>query len=265
MSSTYYFAAWTDSGCLLGCWHQHQTVSEAASCISYAGGYVIAVEDGVMRCTTAEEEAEFQYSVCARRNDTPIVEFVPAAGEGGTNRYAIMTRIKVVDGWTWASWNCYETYEQAVKYARQSDKVVLLGSAEWKALRQHTEPVPIVEEHKDSNLPSYATKTLTRRTGDTLVEFVSCFLEPYGISQPTLSADECSHPAPRPLNETKPDAGSRSFCGRVSGFVEFVLNWLNEWETKELERMHALQVPEWLEALGKRVRRALRRERVSKR
>jgi hypothetical protein len=34
-----------------------------------------------------------------------------------------------------------------------------------------------------------------------------------------------------------------------SDFVEFVLNWLNEWDTKELERMHALQVPARLEAL----------------
>ncbi len=56
----YYFAAWTDSGFLLGCDHQHQTVTSAVACISCAGGYVIAVEDGVLRELNDVEEAEFQ-------------------------------------------------------------------------------------------------------------------------------------------------------------------------------------------------------------
>jgi hypothetical protein len=60
MSSTFYFSAWTDSGCLLGCGHEHQTVTSAAACISCAGGYVIAVENGVKRALTDAEEAEFQ-------------------------------------------------------------------------------------------------------------------------------------------------------------------------------------------------------------
>jgi hypothetical protein len=63
MRSTFYFAAWTDSGCLLGCDHEHQTVTSAASCISYAGGYVIAVERGVLRALTHAEEAEFQHAM----------------------------------------------------------------------------------------------------------------------------------------------------------------------------------------------------------
>jgi len=60
MRSTFYFAAWTDSGCLLGCDHEHQTVTSAEACISHAGGYVIAVEKGVLRALTDAEEAEFQ-------------------------------------------------------------------------------------------------------------------------------------------------------------------------------------------------------------
>jgi hypothetical protein len=60
MSSTFYFSAWTDSGCLLGCPHEHQTVTSAAACISCAGGYVIAVEKGVLRALTDVEEMEFQ-------------------------------------------------------------------------------------------------------------------------------------------------------------------------------------------------------------
>jgi hypothetical protein len=60
MPSIFYFAAWTDSGCLLGCDHEHQTVTSAAACISCAGGYVLAVERSILRPPTDAEEAEFQ-------------------------------------------------------------------------------------------------------------------------------------------------------------------------------------------------------------
>lgn len=63
MRTTFYFAAWTDSGCLLGCDHEHQTVTSAAACISWAGGFVIAVEKGVLRALTDNEEAEFQHAM----------------------------------------------------------------------------------------------------------------------------------------------------------------------------------------------------------
>jgi hypothetical protein len=62
MESVFYFAAWTDSGCLLGCDHQHRTVTSATACINTAGGYVVAVESrfGLLRELTDAEEAEFQ-------------------------------------------------------------------------------------------------------------------------------------------------------------------------------------------------------------
>jgi len=60
MSSTFYFSAWTDSGCLLGCPHEHHTVTSAVACIACAGGYVIAVEKGVLRALNDGEEVEFQ-------------------------------------------------------------------------------------------------------------------------------------------------------------------------------------------------------------
>ena len=59
----YYFAAWTDSDCLLGCYHEHQTVISAAACISCAGGYVIAVENGGYRELNDSEEKEFQHAL----------------------------------------------------------------------------------------------------------------------------------------------------------------------------------------------------------
>lgn len=63
MAGLYYFAAWTDSGCLLGCDHKHKTVYSAAMCISCAAGYVIAVEDDEQRALNDEEEAEFQQAI----------------------------------------------------------------------------------------------------------------------------------------------------------------------------------------------------------
>ena len=59
MGTTFYFSAWTDSGCLLGCPHEHQTVTSAAACISCAGGYVVAVERGTTRALNDAEQAEF--------------------------------------------------------------------------------------------------------------------------------------------------------------------------------------------------------------
>jgi len=61
MNRVFYFAAWTDSDCLLGCDHEHQTVTSAAACINAVGGYVIAVETR-LRELTEPEEAEFQFA-----------------------------------------------------------------------------------------------------------------------------------------------------------------------------------------------------------
>jgi hypothetical protein len=78
MPSTHYFSAWTDSGCLLGCDHEHQTVTSAAACVSCAGGYVIAVEKGVLRALTDAEEAEFQHA----RYGTPAAAKPNFAADG---------------------------------------------------------------------------------------------------------------------------------------------------------------------------------------
>jgi hypothetical protein len=63
MSSLHYFAAWTDSECLLGCDHEHATVISAVACIATAGGYVVAVEKGELRQLNYKEEAEFQFAM----------------------------------------------------------------------------------------------------------------------------------------------------------------------------------------------------------
>ena len=66
MKKVHYFAAWTDSGCLLGCNHEHKTVASAVACIKDAGGYVVAVETHLRELTDAEE-AEFQHAMYGTR------------------------------------------------------------------------------------------------------------------------------------------------------------------------------------------------------
>jgi hypothetical protein len=60
MKDLHYFTAWTDSECLLGCDHEHKTVTSAAACSSTAGSYVVAVENGKLRQLNDSEETEFQ-------------------------------------------------------------------------------------------------------------------------------------------------------------------------------------------------------------
>jgi len=75
----FYCAAWTDSGFLLGCSHEHKTVTEAKSCIPCAGGYVVAVENGAIRALKAEEENEFQCGSDSHSTEDAAVETTAAA------------------------------------------------------------------------------------------------------------------------------------------------------------------------------------------
>jgi hypothetical protein len=106
MNSIYYFAARTDSGFLLGCDHEHQTVTEAVACILCAGGYVIAVEHSVLRALTDDEEAEFQRAPhLASSSKVQELEY-EASG------YAVMVRVRFVDGWDWDTWMRFDTYKR---------------------------------------------------------------------------------------------------------------------------------------------------------
>jgi hypothetical protein len=79
MTSIYYSAAWTEGGCFVSCWHEHETVEDAASCISCAGGYVVAVENGVMCSLTSAEESEFQCTVLSDSTEDQAIESAPTA------------------------------------------------------------------------------------------------------------------------------------------------------------------------------------------
>jgi hypothetical protein len=154
MKSTYYSAAWTDSGFFLGCSHEHETIMEADSCIPCAGGYVVGVENGVMRSLTAEEESEFQRAHYVPRTDKPPLDAIRAAQEryrsDGT-RYAVMVKIKVAAHYEWTRWMTYGTYGEAAAHARTSHRIVAFGSPQWVELKKDTEPVRTDEKPKSSN------------------------------------------------------------------------------------------------------------------
>ncbi len=160
----FYSAAWTECGRFMSCWHEHKTVVEAASCIPCAGGYVVGVENGAMRSLKAEEESEFQCAVSSDSTNNPAAETTPAApAEAAVSdtAYAVMTRIRVGNGWTWTTWVRLETYAEAAAHAREGNDA---SPRVTNAPRQSISP---------------------RGEGETLVDFVLQVLSAYGISQAT--------------------------------------------------------------------------------
>ena len=67
MNATSYYAAYAESRyAVTACFHDHHTIYSAAACIHSAGGYVVAVEDGVLRALTGTEDLEFQKAMRGR-------------------------------------------------------------------------------------------------------------------------------------------------------------------------------------------------------
>lgn len=175
MKPTYYSAASTNSGCFIVCEHERETIAEAATCIQCAGGYVVGVENGVMRSLNPKEESEFQSII--RDSSKYPAPHIPAPASEKPSRdpgYAVMTRIRVIDHWKWTTWMCFDTHAQAVAHARKGDKVVRFSSEEWAALKQRrwaeqpqqNDAVPAI--HMNA-----ARETLPSRVeGESLVEFV---------------------------------------------------------------------------------------------
>lgn len=214
-------------------------MAEAASCIPRASGYVVGVENGAMRSLTAEEDSEFQCAVPSHSTGNPAVESTPTAPAEAAvsdSGYAVMTRIRVGDDWTWTTWMRFETYTEAAASAREGNKVVRFRSPEWLALRLHSEPAsPIVMKTARGSIPP-------RGEGETLLEFVLRFLSAYGFPQ----QDE-------PTSEVK--------VGLINtDMIDLVLSRLSESETRELERMYAEDEHALLEALGNRLGAVLKPE-----
>jgi hypothetical protein len=178
MRSTHCPAAWIDSGCFIVCEHKHETLVDAVSCIPGADGYVVSIENGVMRSLSRKEESNFESVIRATFECPPLFTAVPAAGSRARAStgpgYAVMTRIKVVDYWSWSTWMCFDTYEQAAVHARKGDKVVRFASDEWVDLRQ--EKWVALPRQSDPVLPTCANEPPeilpSRAEGEPLVEFV---------------------------------------------------------------------------------------------
>jgi hypothetical protein len=168
MRSIQYCAAWTECGCFISCGHSHGSVREDVACIRVAGAYVVAVDAGTMRCLNVAEEAEFQFAIHNRSAARTLAVQAPAvAVSTGVDRcYAVMTRIRFGDNWSWTTWMCFETFAEASAHAREGDKVVDFRSAEWQELRQQTAAAP-----PGSN-PCAANDPLPNLEGEALVEFV---------------------------------------------------------------------------------------------
>lgn len=213
MESTYYFAAWTECGCLLGCEHKHKTVTEAVHCISQAGGYVVAVENGLHRPLNGQEEREYWH---ARRKPLQAT-----ALEYGPSGYAVMTRVRVGDAWTWTTWIRCETFEDAVALARAEDMVVRFGSARWNALLQSREPSSPAAE------VTSAEAQVPQRQGESLVEYVSR-VAPSPRARETATANFLAPP----ISDEVPRRT----------FIEFVLDWIAEREERLSEKVHFLRI-----------------------
>jgi|GEM_PF-6886508 hypothetical protein len=78
MPTTYHRSAYTgDPNGLRLCPHAHTTVISAVACITSAGEYVVAQEDGVFRALNQTEEAEYQFAIYGA---APNRRFAPMEG-----------------------------------------------------------------------------------------------------------------------------------------------------------------------------------------
>ena len=62
MATTYHRAECTDGGLRL-CSHAHATLISAVACISSAGEYIVARQDGVFRALIDVEQVEYEYAI----------------------------------------------------------------------------------------------------------------------------------------------------------------------------------------------------------
>jgi hypothetical protein len=240
MNSLYYFAAWTDSGCLLGCPHRHDTVTEATACISCAGAYVIAVENEVLRRMNDVEEAEFQ------RAPRPALSSPLSEIRYEARGYAIMIRVRFVDGWGWTTWLRCDTYDDAAAHAFEGCKIMPFGTPEWTALLKVREA-----DSPGSRWATPQSAAAPRREAETIIELMK-ELAP----NPRRLAAELESSCARPLaNPKAPDA---SLAGARMTFIEFVVDWIDRWEVRTLERIYRMIAPARASARQRRRRRALK-------
>jgi hypothetical protein len=197
-----------------------------------------------------EEEAEFQSVIRGRPTEKHLTPS-SAEQESRDSGYVVMTRIRVVDHWTWTTWMCCDTYTQAVAHAGKGDKVVRFSSDEWASLRQQKwaeqpqQPDTAPAIHTNS-----ARETLpSRLNGEPLVEFVLRLLSELGLDQHAESISDVKRSSINPADplpfESKQDDRLTSESYEQTSIIEtpvdmvgLVSTRLNESEISELERIH---------------------------
>jgi hypothetical protein len=71
MATTYHRAECTDGGLRL-CSHVHATLVSAVACLSSAGEFIVAKENGFFRALTNVEQMEYKHAVYGRAIDRSI-------------------------------------------------------------------------------------------------------------------------------------------------------------------------------------------------
>jgi hypothetical protein len=165
---------------------------------------------------------------------------------GLSSEYAVMTRIWVVDHWTWTTWMCFDTYAQAVAHVRKGDKVVRFASAGWATLKQQ-ESAPQPEQSDAS--PVHTTERSpvpSRAEGEPFVEFVLRLLntlDPVGtIPSEGQEDDRSASESDKQTSKIE----TPTFVARL------ILSRLSKSEIDKLDRMLDEDLPALLEALRNR-------------
>jgi hypothetical protein len=201
-----------------------------------------------MRALTPTEELEFQGALETVYINMPVADVAKfnASTSSDDSRYAVMTRVRLTNVWTWTTWQVYQTYDEAVLYARESDKVVRFRSEEWAELCRRTEPV------LPWHVQDPAHVELSNHKEKSFVNHVHRVLDYYGYAVPSRATPSTSGPLGLPCRHTSTIA-----LALLIDFIDLILGWIDKWELSELERMHAKHVPQWLETIRERARRAL--------
>jgi len=167
-------------------------------------------------------------------------QFQPGLSSG----YAVMTRIWVVDHWTWATWMCFDTYGRAVAHARKGDKVVRLASTAWKTLKHQESAAQPEQSDTASPVPTTGRPTLpSRAEGEPFVDFVLRLLntlDPAGtIPGEGQEGDRSASESDKQTSKIETPA----FVARL------ILSRLSKSEIGKLDRMLDEDLPALLDAL----------------
>jgi hypothetical protein len=82
--------------------------------------------------------------------------------------YAVMVRVRLVDGWSWTTWMRCDSYKEAAAHLREGQKIVPFGSVQWTAMwnerspecRSSTAIMRITFQLSRSHMPSGELETL---------------------------------------------------------------------------------------------------------